>query len=466
MSSPLVAAQQSKGLTAHPPGSLRELWQISFPLMISLMSVSFMLFLDRLFLAHYSIDALNAAVNAAMLAQLLQFWCISTVSIAEVFVGQYNGAGQKDKLGEPVWQMVWLSLGTVFLFVPLGLFAGPYFFIQNSYFELEIEYFKWLMCFGSVAALSGALSAFYIGRGKVYFVTFVMVVANLLNIILDIILIFGVDPIIPSLGITGAAIATGAAQLFQAICLFLGFFRIKNRLLHGTSRWRVNRQMFGRCLKIGIPNALAQTLEILAWVIIFNMMTLLGPDYITVVAVSQSILLLFTFMTDGVSRGATTIASNLIGSRQLHLIQRLLNSGIKFYLILFVLLSGILAYHPDPLIDWFLPEETFNLHPSTRLTLHSACFWVWLFFLFDGLSWLMVGLLTAAGDTRFILKVSGGGPWLLALLPIYFFVVRWEAPANITWMLIAFYAMTSSFLYLWRFKSEKWRASLLPAYNF
>ena len=38
-----------KGLTPYPQGSIRELWQISFPLMISLMSVSLMLFLDAPF---------------------------------------------------------------------------------------------------------------------------------------------------------------------------------------------------------------------------------------------------------------------------------------------------------------------------------------------------------------------------------------------------------------------------------
>lgn len=460
MSSQAVSAQH-KGLTSYPPGSIRELWQISFPLMISLMSVSFMLFLDRLFLAHYSLEALNASVNASMLAQLLQFWVISTVSIAEVFVGQYNGAGQKEKLGEPIWQMVWLSIGTVFLFIPIGLFLGPYLFYQTSYADLEIQYFKWLMCFSPIASLAGTFTAFYIGRGKVKFITCVIVLSNLLNIGLDMILIFGLSPLIPSLGIVGAAIATGLAQLFQAVVLFIAFFGYKNRRIHGTGCWRFNKQLFGKCLKIGIPSAVAQTLELMAWVFIFEFMTLLGSEYMTVVAVTQSILLLFTFMTDGVSRGATTIASNLIGAQQHDLVRKILHSGIKFYFLIFFLLGGVLVLHPDPLIEWFFAEEAAVLSPHTRSAIHAACFWVWLFFLFDGLSWLMVGLLTAAGDTHFIMRVSGLGPWLLALLPIYLFVVRWGGSADMTWMLIAIYAMVSCSLYLWRFRGERWKKKAL-----
>lgn len=432
-------------------GSLSELWKISFPLMMSFLSVSLMLFLDRLFLAHYSVEALNASVNASMLAQLFQFWCLSTVSIAEVFVGRYNGAGQKEKLGEPIWQMVWLSIGTIVVFIPIGLFAGPYLFHHHPHADLEIEYFKWLMCFSPMASLAGALASFYIGRGKVKLVMSIIIFSNLVNLVLDFLLIFGVSSLIPPLGLTGAAIATVSSQTLQAILLFLAFFHVRNRTLHGTGRWRFNKHLFGQCLKIGIPSSVAQTLEMMAWVFIFNMMTLLGSEYMTIVAVAQSILLLFTFMTDGVSRGATTLASNLIGASRQDTIYQLLRSGTLFYLIAFILLGGLLVVYPDPLIHWFLTDKV-KLTPEAIKALYTACFWVWLFFLFDGLSWLMVGLLTAAGDTHFVMKVSGFGPWLFALLPIYLFVVRWGGSPDMTWMLATIYAMISSLLYIKRFK--------------
>ena len=122
-----VNCQESKSLTKYPSGSLRELWAISFPLMLSMMSGSLMIFLDRLLLARFSIDALNACVNATVIAAAWQFAFLTTAAIAEVFVGQYNGAGQHQKIGEPVWQMIWFSLLTGLLFIPLGLFSGPFF---------------------------------------------------------------------------------------------------------------------------------------------------------------------------------------------------------------------------------------------------------------------------------------------------------------------------------------------------
>lgn len=455
-----VSHSVERHITGYPPGSLRELWHISFPLMICLMSVSLMLFLDRLFLTRYSLDALNASGNSGVVVQLLQFWCIATVGIAEVFVGRYNGAQKLAKLGAPVWQMIWLAFFSIFWFIPLGLFAGPYLFHHASYAQLEIDYFRWLMWFAPAAALSGALSAFYIGRGRVYFVTAVMALANGINIGLDLLLIFGFSPWIPELGIKGAAIATGVAQSFQALVFFIAFLKPRNQKLYGTDRWYFNKRLFTKCLQIGIPNAIAHSLELLAWVLIFHLMTQLGSDYITVVTISQSIFFLFTFMTEGVSKGATAIASNLIGSNQHDLIWKLLHSGLKLYLITFAGLGVVLVGFPEPLISLFL-GETEPLSLATQQTLCSACLWVWLFFLFDGINWFFIGLLTAAGDTRFIMKVGGAGPWLVALLPIYFFVFKWGAPANVTWMLIAFYGMASCALYFWRFRSERWKEAVL-----
>lgn len=452
--------KRSEGLTPYPQGSLRELWQISFPLIISLMSASMMLFLDRLFLAHYSLASLNAAAHAGAAVQFLQFWSIATVSIAEVFVGRYNGAGDMKKLGAPVWQMIWFSIGTFALYVPIGLFAGPYLFYSEAYKDLEIEFFKLLTCFIPFAALSAALSAFYIGRGKVRFVTGVMLGSNLINIMLDVILIFGVDPWIPAYGISGAAWGTGIALIFQAAILFAAFFSPANQELFGTNRWKINQRLFRSCVSIGLPNAVAHSIEIFAWVLIFDLMARLGTDYMTVVTIAQSILFLFTFMTEGLSKGATAIASNFIGSQKQDLIWKLLRSGVKFYAVMFLLLGIVLVWHPMSLISWFIPEAT-EISPTTHISLQAACFWVWIFFFFDGISWLLIGLLTAAGDTRFVMKVGGSAPIVFAILPVYYFVFIGGAPAYYTWMFIAFYAFGSGAIYFWRFKSEKWKGVVL-----
>lgn len=442
----VLAAPQK--LTRYPLGSLRELWAISLPLMISLLSGSLMLFLDRLLLAQNSIDCLNACTNAGILAQALQFPFISTAAIAEVFVGQYNGAGQKGRLGEPVWQMIWLSVMTAFFFVPIGLFGGPFIFHDPTYAPLENAYFKWILLFGPFFCLSAALSTFFIGQGLVKFVTITAVVANILNVGMDLMFI-------PIWGISGAAIATGIAQGLQCLALFIVFFSYKNRTTKGTARWKFNPRRMWDCLSIGLPNAVAHALEIFGWWVFFRMMTGLGAEYITVVAVAQSIFFLFTFITEAVSKGASAIAANLIGAKRWDLVWKLFRSGVRFYFQVFLFLSIILVIYPDPMIRWFLPEEnSAALLPLIR----SACVWVWIFFLFDGITWLVVGLLTAAGDTKFVMKVAGVNVWIFALVPIYFFNVYLGHKPDVAWAITAFYGLMNASIFFLRFKTEKWRS--------
>lgn len=454
----LQANVKEKTLTKYPSGSLRELWTISFPLMISLMSGSCMIFLDRLLLARFSLEALNACVNATVIVAALQFAFLTTAAISEVFVGQYNGGEQYKKIGEPVWQMIWFSLLSALLFLPLGAWAGPLFFYDLTYAPLEIAYFKWLMYFGPIFCLSAALSSFYIGRGSVNFVTLIVIFANVLNVLLDWILIFGFEPFVPALGIAGAAIATGVSQFIQCTILFIGFIRKKNRQQFGTSNWAFNKKCFVQCIKIGFPNSMAHTLEIIAWAVFFRMMTMVGNEHITVVAICQSIFMLFAFIAEGISKGATAIAANMIGAKQWDLVWKLFRSGIKFYFQAFLILGLILVIDPSPLIDWFIGgDPALASNQAIKDVAISACIWMWVYFLFDGIHWLVIGLLTAAGDTKFLLWVNGLSSWIFAVAPIYFFIVVLGHKADIAWLITAVYAFLACLIYLWRFRTEKWR---------
>src|SRR5258706_90143 len=123
-------------LTKYEEGSLRELCAIAFPLMISSFSAMTMFFVDRLMLAHYSTEAFNAAVSSMTLGWSFIFGWLILGSISEVFVAQYNGSGQKDRFGEPVWQMIWLGIISIAFFIPFSWWVSPMIY-STPQMELE-----------------------------------------------------------------------------------------------------------------------------------------------------------------------------------------------------------------------------------------------------------------------------------------------------------------------------------------
>ena len=83
---------------------------LALPLVISTMSFTVMTFIDRMFLTWYSIDAVAAAMPAAMLQFTLISFPLGVATYVNTFVAQYEGAGRPRRIGPIVWQGVWIGL--------------------------------------------------------------------------------------------------------------------------------------------------------------------------------------------------------------------------------------------------------------------------------------------------------------------------------------------------------------------
>lgn len=91
-------------LNKYKAGSFMELFSVCLPLILTAASGSLLYFFDRVILARYSIDAMNASASGWMACAVLQIAILAVASITEVFVGQYNVANCYRDLGAPVWK--------------------------------------------------------------------------------------------------------------------------------------------------------------------------------------------------------------------------------------------------------------------------------------------------------------------------------------------------------------------------
>ncbi len=459
----------SKSLTKFKQGSIKELWTVALPLMISALASLFMIIVDRRFLARLSLDALNASVSSGTFAwAFLGGFGLLTV-MSEVFVAQYNGANLHDQIGIPIWQMIWFSIFSSFIFIPLALVVGPLIFKNFLYSSLQIQYFGYLMLLGPFYPLMTAFSGFFIGRGQTRLLIYVAIFANFLNLVLDGVLIFGIKNFIPPLGIKGAAIATGIGTVFQAFVLGFIFFQKKNREKYGTNKWRFNFSIFKKCFKVGFPPAVFFVLEIIGWTLFFVMMSSISEVHITISGFCQNIVILLSFFFDGLNRAVAALAGNFIGSQKLDLIHKLLKSSLKLLAIFTVIVSVFLVFDPKIIVDFFIPgnlenkillwQESLGFSFYKAMKISLLCVFVYLFF--QGIRWIFAGLLTAAGDTLFLLLAGSFSVWIFLLFPVYFIVVRFSLPVQVAWILAASYAILLSVIYWFRYKTGKWKDIIL-----
>jgi MATE family multidrug resistance protein len=444
-------------LTKYPIGSMREVWAIAWPLMIGLISTSLMIFIDRMLLAWYAPAALNAGANAGMAYYMFLIIPMGICAISEVIAGRLHGKRELYDIGSAVWQMVWFAvMATPFLWLA-GWLMGPVIFYGTGNEEYEMAYFQPLMFAAPFACIAVALSGFFIGTGKVRLVTYSILIANILNMVIAYVLIFGIAPF-PPMGVRGAGIAMGLAELFQMLLLLAFFLRSDHRQRYGTGRYHYQPTYFWEGLHIGAPASLGHGIEVLAHYIFMRIVMSAGSEQLTIVALIQSFYILIGFVIEAQSKAVSAIAANLIGAKRYDLIGKVFQSATKLHTLFFALLAVVWLSYPDKLLSIFLSGESAHAlaDPALMAIAHQAALWMGIFFLFDGLSWILIGLLTAAGDTKFIFYISSLVNWVAYVLPTFFLVGIAKGGADIAWLTIAVYSVINFSLYFWRYYSGEW----------
>ena len=454
-------------LTKHPAGSVRELWAVAFPLMLSSLCLLVMVFTDRVFLAHFSGEAMNASLTSGTAAWAVMGSFLIVGAMAEVFVAQYNGSRQFDRLGRPVWQMIWFALGSVALYLPIGIWGGPLLFRGSGNFALETLSFFWYMVFGFSWPLLAAVSAFFVGQGKTRVIVWMSLLANGLNILLDWLLIFGLEGWWEPMGVKGAAIATGMGNLAQVVILTTLFLRKENREFYGTSRWGLDLTLFWKCLKVAIPQATLFFVEVIGFTFVYIMISHVGPDEMFVAGICQSICILFFFACEGISRGAIAVAGNYIGAGDPNRSFQVFWSGTKIHLGFFLFMSLFLVAFPDLLIGLFIGhsftleasgvEVTPALLETMRTTLQGAFIACLVYLLFDGIRWLISGILTAAGDTFFLFVFGVISVPLALLLPTYWLVEQLHYGTIVAFCIESFFVGILALIFGARLWGKRWQ---------
>lgn len=432
--------------------SIRNLIRISLPMMLAFMSTHVMLFCNRVMLSEYSLDAMNGVAAAGMIAAIFQFGIASITSISEVYVGQYNGQKHYNKLGRPVWQMIWFALASQVIFVPTAYYLSDI-LIPESLHQYGVPFFRITMYFGCLQAFFTALSSFYVGQGKTVLVTVAAVIGNVINIILNYLFIFGSESFgIPAYGVEGSAYATVIASVIQVFVLFTFFVAPTNRRVFGTGKISLDLSLVWGCLKVGAPAAVGHMLEITAWSVIAHILAALGSDYITIQSLCSTFFLLFSFFTEGLQKGIIAISSNLIGAHQVDRIKRVLSNGVKIHLFVMGILIIPFLIIPNYLARPFIIAEDSQL----MMYFSQAMQLLWLFFFFDGLVWVTSGVLVSAGDTKFIMIVNACTAWLFAVMPIKIISMYINVSPGRIWGVVVCYSAVNLLFFYRRYVSQKW----------
>ena len=440
-------------------GSIKLLLKIALPLIITTSSQSIMQFVDRMFLAWYSPDALAACLPAGLMSFALVSIFMGTCGYTSVFIATYYGQKRYARLSVALWQGVILGLisGLVLLaLTPLGahiIMASSH---DSAVKILEKQYFVILCAFGGSAVINNALAGFFTGQGKTAITMVVNMIGNIVNIALNYALIFGKWGL-PEMGIAGAAWATVIGGFcVMALFLLIIFSPKINKKFKIAKLWGFNKDAFLRLIKFGIPNGFGFFMDIFSFSV-FAFFT--GNIDKISLAASNIVLTLQTisFMPMvGLAISAQILMGQYVGKKQPEYGVKSAYNALKLGAIyLAVIVSSFLLFSNF----WFglfagadAGPQMADIIKQARPLLYMLCFFVW-----GDLLFLCFGdAIRGAGDTKFHMKAMGFCSILL-VSGSYIIIDVLNLGIKAAWSWIVFYAWISGFLMLWRFLSGRWR---------
>ncbi len=449
--------------------STREVLQVALPLMISAGMFSLVLFADRTLLLWYDGESMSASMAAGNLFWVLVCLPVGIASMTGAIVSQYVGTDQEERIGRFLWQSVWLSLMFAPMFAGFAAIATWFFEVTSQpqpLIELEATYLRLLMLGAVGMVLETALSGFFSGTERTSVIMWVSVASGLLNLVLDLLLIFGSGPI-PEMGIAGAAIGSVASFWFKVFCYAALLLRPKYEAVYGLRRgFGFDRAVLGNLLFFGFPTGLMYLTESGGFTVIVLRIGSLGdiPLRATTMAINFNMIAFIPLV------GVSIAASVLVGRHLLQSGPARAARSVYGALAIGGCYSGIWLFGylaiPDFMMSLYELNESglrsggADARESIALARGLLKF-VAIYVVLDAAQLILAGALRGAGDTWFVL-LSGLAASAIALMIGFAFEpgidpLHWADQLHWWWWMVALWVWLLAMLMAARFIQGSWR---------
>ncbi|QDU41362.1 Multidrug resistance protein MdtK [Maioricimonas rarisocia] len=404
------------------PGSLRELWLVAMPLMISSGSLSLMHVVDRIFLTWVSVDALAASMPAGVFNWTVMSIPFGVAMYTNTFVAQYDGAGRHDRVVASLWQGGVLALLSGLLLLVGVPLAGPIFHAMGhaeNVREMEIVYFRTLICGAVPMLLAAVLSSFFSGRGQTRVVMWVHLGSALLNAVLDYVLIFGAGPF-PELGIFGAALATVLANVVACAVFGILVWRIaRSEGYPLLEQRRVDLPLLGRLVRFGVPNGMQVLVDIGAFCVFVVVVGQLGTNELAATNIALNLNSLAFVPMFGLGTAVMTLVGRRIGQDEPLVAEKSTWSALRVSLFYMAFWAGTYLFLPDLLLMPYAAFARIDSFAEIRPVVVVLLRFVAIYSVFDALAIVFGSAIRGAGDTRFSFWWTLACGWCLLVLPAW-----------------------------------------------
>lgn len=351
----------------------RLFWRYVTPTVAAMLITGIYVTIDGIFVGHvlgqdgmaglmlaYPICAVLYAVGALI--------GMGASSLVSFYLGQGNPAKARHIVGNALVMVLLASALLSFIGIRYGEPMLAWMGAEGEIFTAGLSYLQAYAWLGVFAVLSMAFSSLLRNDGRPGFVTLIMVVGGLLNVLLDYLLM-----VVFPFGLAGVATATMLSQAVTGLACLWHFFTPRSQLRISWDTLRPDLRLMGETVRLGVSSFLMYLYLSVVLALHNKALLAVGTSlHVAAYGVISYTEAFFYLVFEGIAMGIQPIASFNAGAGHWRRVLRIRNLALGVTL-------GIALSAMIPLYLW--PEAAVYLFAGDNSTLLPvASLGIWLYF--------------------------------------------------------------------------------------
>jgi len=438
--------------------SAHTIWDIAWPIMLSLAAQNVVNVTDTAFLGHLGEVELGASAIGGLLYVTLYMVGFGFSIGVQILVARRQGEGNYSAIGR-IFDNSFYFLGIVSLIISgLVVLFGPsllhHFMASEEIYKASSTFLVYRVI-GLFFASGGLLfRSFYTGIAFTKYLSISSAIMAVVNVVLDYALIFGHWGF-PKLGIAGAGIASSTAEAIALLYFLIVTFR--NTRVKAYDLFRLVKpqwQIIKSTLGVSVFVMMQMVLSLGCWFIFFLFIEKMGERPLAVSNIIRSLYLLLMIPGWALCSVTNTLVSNALGEGKPDYVIPIIRKMVKFCIASMAIVLLLAALIPRYAISMYTNDASLveAAVPSYYIIIVALFFFAMVSILFNGV------LGTANTNMSFLIEAITLSAYLTFA---YYMAVRLQVRIELVWTSEFVYSLilgTLSYLYL---KKGKWRGKVI-----
>jgi putative MATE family efflux protein len=390
----------------------RAILLLSIPAVLEMIMESIFVIADIYFVSRLGANAVATVGLTESMITIVYAISLGLATATTSMVSRRMGEKDPEKASETAFQAILTGLivslliavpGAVYSTRLLGLMGASPDIINNM-----SGYTRIMLGGNSVIMMLFIINAIFRSAGDAAIAMRVLWIGNIINIVLDPCLIFGLGPF-PEMGVKGAAIATtigrGTAVLYQFYLLYNGRKRIQLSIKH----LNINFKIIGRLIRLSVGSIGQNLIGTTSWIALVRIISLFGSEIVAGYTIAIRIISFILLPSWGISNAASTLVGQNLGAKKPERAERAVMITGLINMILLGIIGLVLVAFPAPFIRLFIKDPVVLNAGIECLRIISIGFIAY------GFGMVLVNSFNGAGDTATPLKINIFAFWMIEI---------------------------------------------------